>query len=130
VALEATRPGNQTDSSITRVSVLTQKFDLKDPQVIFTGPTILSWQERRALVKIMKEARAIKEAEAQLEKKMDELLEAKKELMNVIKQSDLQPEWLVTKDKTLEEIETEREREGMLATREARKAGGSSKFWL
>jgi len=130
VALEATRPGNQTDSSITRVSVLTQKFDLKDPQVIFTGPTILSWQERRALVKIMKEARAIKEAEAQLEKMMDELLEAKKELMNVIKQSDLLPEWLVTKDKTLEEIETEREREGMLATREARKAGGSSKFWL
>ena len=130
MALEATRPGNQTDSSITRVSVLTQKFDLKDPQVIFTGPTILSWQERRALVKIMKEARAIKEAEAQLEKMMDELLEAKKELMNVIKQSDLLPEWLVTKDKTLEEIETEREREGMLATREARKAGGSSKFWL
>jgi hypothetical protein len=78
----------------------------------------------------MKEARAIKEAEAQLEKMVDELLEAKKELMNVIKQSDLQPEWLVTKDKTLEEIETEREREGMLATREARKAGGSSKFWL
>jgi hypothetical protein len=130
VALEATRPGNQTDSSITRVSVLTQKFDLKDPQVIFTGPTILSWQERVALVKIMKEAKAIKEAEAQLEKKMDELLEGRKELTDVIKQLELQLKRPVIKDQTPEEIETEREREGMLATREARKAGGSSKFWL
>lgn len=130
MALEATRPGNQTDSSITRVSVLTQKFDLKDPQVIFTGPTILSWQERETLVKIMKEAKAIKEAEAQLEKKMDELLEAKKELTDYIKQLELRLEQPVIKDQTPEEIETEREREGMLATREARKAGRSSKFWL